>query len=256
MSFSSLSVIPIVYNFECVVMFFFLFYPKCITLYSLIVKFNCNLTTLSLSILRSFCESLKSTQNWQFWMTLCYLFPFPHHLWIFWLEQTLGQTLEGFSGNFSLPWVICCTSCFLNSKCILICKEFSFLSDFLYYLQAFGKQFYPKLLKILSRVYWLNNIFFIFCCLLPNLQQKRHEPHWLFLMYVADLVYMIIFHITWCRSQLTDSLLQSLVASVTFVINCCHAFVDLFLQHTPILESRSTPENHSDVPRCSLLCQE
>lgn len=60
-----------------------------------------------------------------------------------------------------------------------------------------------------------------------------HEPHWFFLGYIVDLVYIIIFHITWCRSQLVDSLLQSLVASVTFVINCCHALVDLFLKYIP-----------------------
>lgn len=58
-SFSSLSIIPIVYNFECVVIVLlfcccFFFPPKCITSYSSVFKFNYNLITLSLSIVRSF----------------------------------------------------------------------------------------------------------------------------------------------------------------------------------------------------------
>lgn len=98
LSFSSLSLIPITYNFVCVVMFFFFFFPKCITLYSLVLKFNCNLITLSFSIVSFFCESLKSAQNWLFWIGFCYLFLSVNHLWICWAEQTLGQILE------ELPW--------------------------------------------------------------------------------------------------------------------------------------------------------
>lgn len=78
-----------------------IFFPKCITLNSLILKFNCNLITLSFSIVSSFCESSKSAQNWLFWKGFCYLFLSLNHLWICWAEQTLGWFLEGLPWNFT-----------------------------------------------------------------------------------------------------------------------------------------------------------